>query len=92
MGFRYAIDFFSIQYSVKPVGNVAHRFGLYRQMSDAEVQRQRTEAYQQEVDEVLHALGTDARRGLSDGEARARLDSIGKNELAAEDAIPRWRK
>jgi magnesium-transporting ATPase (P-type) len=45
------------------------------------------EAYQQSVDEVLLALGTDGRRGLSDGEARARLESFGKNELTAEKPL-----
>jgi P-type Ca2+ transporter type 2C len=50
------------------------------------------EAYQQSVDEVLLALGTDGRRGLSGGEARARLESFGRNELTAEKLIPRWRK
>ena len=61
-------------------------------MSDAEVQRQRTEAYQQEVDEVLLALGTDAQRGLSDGEARARLERYGKDDLTAEKPVPAWKK
>jgi Ca2+-transporting ATPase len=61
-------------------------------MSDAEVQRPRTEAYQQEVDEVLLALGTDGRRGLSDGEARAALKRFGKNDLTAEKPVPAWKK
>ncbi|HEX8138227.1 MAG TPA: cation-translocating P-type ATPase [Pyrinomonadaceae bacterium] len=50
------------------------------------------EAYQQSVDEVLLALGTDGRRGLSYGEARARLESFGKNELTAEKPVPAWKK
>jgi Ca2+-transporting ATPase len=49
-------------------------------------------AYQQTVDEVQAALGTDARSGLSGEEARARIDRYGKNELTAEKPIPRWRK
>src|SRR5688572_3931749 len=49
-------------------------------------------AYQQTVDDVLAALGTDARGGLSEGEARARLEKYGKNELTAEKPVPRWRK
>jgi P-type Ca2+ transporter type 2C len=61
-------------------------------MSAAQVQRERTEAYQQSVDEMLAALGADARRGLSGGEARARLAKYGKNELTAEKPVPAWRK
>ena len=61
-------------------------------MSDAEVQSQRTEAYQQEVDEVLLAFGTDARRGLSDGEVRTALERYGKNDLTAEMPVPAWKK
>jgi P-type Ca2+ transporter type 2C len=49
-------------------------------------------AYQQSIDEVLAAHGTDVRDGLSEGEARARLERYGRNELTAEKPIPRWRK
>jgi len=49
-------------------------------------------AYQQSVDEALAALGTDGRLGLSAGEAGARLDKYGRNELTAEKPIPQWRK
>ncbi len=49
-------------------------------------------AYRQTIDEVLAALGTDARRGLSEAEARARLERYGKNELTAEKPVPAWRK
>ena len=48
--------------------------------------------YQQGVDEVLAALGTDASRGLTDSEARLRLEKHGRNELAAEAPIPAWKK
>ena len=58
-------------------------------MSTATIQRNQITAYQQPVDEVLAALGTDARRGLSEGEARARLERYGKNELTAEKPVPR---
>src|ERR671914_1704565 len=51
-----------------------------------------TGAYRQAVGEVLAALDTDARRGLSEDEARARLEEFGPNELAAEPAIPAWRR
>jgi Ca2+-transporting ATPase len=48
--------------------------------------------YQQPVDEVLAALGTDGRRGLSQGEARARLEKYGRNELTAEKPAPWWKR
>src|SRR5918992_2025043 len=51
-----------------------------------------TGAYRQAVGEVLAALDTDVRRGLSEHEARARLEEFGPNELAAEPAIPAWRR
>jgi P-type Ca2+ transporter type 2C len=49
-------------------------------------------AYQKPFEQVLAALGTDARRGLSDGEARARLGRHGRNELTADTPVPAWRK
>jgi P-type Ca2+ transporter type 2C len=49
-------------------------------------------AYRRPVDEVLAALGADAQFGLSDAEARARLESHGRNELTAEKPVPPWRK
>jgi P-type Ca2+ transporter type 2C len=55
-------------------------------------QRNQITAYQRPVDEVLTELGTDARRGLSQAEAQARLESHGRNELAAEKPVPAWRK
>jgi Ca2+-transporting ATPase len=54
--------------------------------------RDPTTAYRQPVDDVVAALDTDARQGLSQGEARARLERHGKNELTAERPIPAWRK
>ena len=50
------------------------------------------EAYQHNVEAVLAALGTDVRRGLSTGEARARLERYGRNELTAEKPVPAWQK
>jgi Ca2+-transporting ATPase len=55
------------------------------------MQRSET-AYRQSIDEALAALGTDAQLGLSEGEARVRLESHGRNELAAEKPVPAWRK
>jgi len=48
--------------------------------------------YQQSVEEVITALGTDAQRGFNETEARARLERDGRNELPAEKPVPRWRK
>jgi P-type Ca2+ transporter type 2C len=61
-------------------------------MSTATIQRDQISAYQQPVDEVLTALGMDARRGLSKAEAQARLERHGKNELTAEKPVPTWKK
>ncbi|HWM42093.1 MAG TPA: cation-translocating P-type ATPase [Burkholderiales bacterium] len=44
------------------------------------------------AEETLAALGTDAQRGLSEAEARARLERHGRNELAAEKPVPAWKK
>ena len=60
-------------------------------MSTANVERERSEAYHQSIDAVLAALGTDARRGLSEAEARGRLKRDGRNELVGESAIPAWK-
>jgi Ca2+-transporting ATPase len=49
-------------------------------------------AYQETADEVVRALGSDAGRGLTDAEARARLARDGPNRLTEERRIPRWRK
>ena len=48
--------------------------------------------YQQPADAVLAALGSDARRGLAQDEARRRLERYGKNELAAQKPVPGWRR
>lgn len=61
-------------------------------MGAAPVTHEHTEAYQQRVEEVLAAFGTDARRGLSKEEARARLETYGTNELTAEKPVPAWRQ
>jgi Ca2+-transporting ATPase len=61
-------------------------------MSAATIQRDQKGAYQQPIEEVLTTLDTDARRGLSEAEARARLERYGKNELTAEKPVPAWKK
>ena len=50
------------------------------------------EAYLQDADAVLAALGSDRQRGLSDPEAKSRLERYGRNELAAERPVPAWRR
>ncbi len=49
-------------------------------------------AHRQGAEAVLAALGTDPVRGLSDSEARARLQRSGKNELISEPPVPAWRR
>ncbi|HEU4509097.1 MAG TPA: cation-translocating P-type ATPase [Pyrinomonadaceae bacterium] len=61
-------------------------------MSATLLQRKPTEPYQQTVDEVVAAFNTDARSGLSQAEAHARLEKYGPNELTAEKPVPAWRK
>jgi Ca2+-transporting ATPase len=46
----------------------------------------------QPFDAVVASQATDVRRGLSDAEARVRLERDGRNELTAEAPIPTWRK
>src|SRR5688500_2360438 len=48
--------------------------------------------YRQSVADVVAAFGTDAERGVSTADVRARLHRYGRNELAAETAVPAWRK
>jgi Ca2+-transporting ATPase len=49
-------------------------------------------AYRAAVDDLAASLHTDAVRGLSEVEARARLAQYGRNELAAEKPTPAWRR
>ncbi|HET9010624.1 MAG TPA: HAD-IC family P-type ATPase, partial [Gemmatimonadaceae bacterium] len=48
--------------------------------------------YQQPVEQVLAIHATDPIRGLSAGDARARLEEYGANQLAAARPTPAWRK
>lgn len=61
-------------------------------MSPTTIQPDSGLSYRQPVDEVLAALDTDARHGLSEEDARTRLDKYGRNELTAEKPVPGWRK
>src|SRR5688572_12689157 len=49
-------------------------------------------AYHWQADDAIAALGSNAQRGLTDDEARARLGRYGRNELTAEIPAPRWRR
>jgi Ca2+-transporting ATPase len=48
------------------------------------------EPYRQMTGDVLVALRTDARSGLSEREAQERLRCYGTNELTTETPVPRW--
>jgi P-type Ca2+ transporter type 2C len=63
-------------------------------MTDAGISPDRGAARpcQQPASDVLAAFGTDAREGLSDAEAAARLSRLGRNELEAEPPVPAWRR
>ena len=49
-------------------------------------------SYQRTVGEVVSAFRTDLRQGLTEDEARARLEQYGRNELPAEQPVPAWRR
>jgi P-type Ca2+ transporter type 2C len=51
-----------------------------------------TAEYQQPLEQVLGALGSNRQRGLSAAEAKERLHQYGPNELAAEPPVPGWRR
>jgi len=48
--------------------------------------------YRKAPEEVAASLATDLSRGLSDDDARQRLASDGRNELAAKPGVPGWRR
>jgi len=61
-------------------------------MSTEAVRSDRCPFYRQHVDEVVAALGTDLRRGLTEAEARTRLERLGRNELKPAEPVPAWRR
>ena len=61
-------------------------------MSGTPAPDNQTMQYRQPVEAVLASLGTDAQHGLSEAEAQVRLVGHGRNELAAEEPVPRWRR
>ena len=50
------------------------------------------DAYRESADVVARALGADPSRGLTGGEAQARLQRYGPNELESEPPVPAWRR
>src|SRR5689334_23375872 len=48
--------------------------------------------YQRSAVDVVRALRTDASRGLTAADARARRAQFGPNELRAERPVPAWKK
>jgi Ca2+-transporting ATPase len=48
--------------------------------------------YQLSSEQVISSLRSDSERGLPAAEVRARLAQYGKNELAAEEPVPGWRR
>jgi Ca2+-transporting ATPase len=60
-------------------------------MSTAAVRKVHT-PYQQPVEKVVTTFGTDVRNGLTQAEARSRLERYGRNELTAKKPVPAWRK
>jgi len=61
-------------------------------MSPATTSGALTAPYQREVDDVIFALGSDARSGLNESEARTRLERFGHNELTAEQEMTVWKR
>src|SRR5262245_9767380 len=51
-----------------------------------------TVAYRLPTAEVVAALGSDEHQGLTDDEARTRLERVGLNELTAEAPVSTWRR
>jgi P-type Ca2+ transporter type 2C len=49
-------------------------------------------AWQLSTDELVGALQSDARQGLAETEAQARLAQYGRNELTAKAATPAWQR
>ncbi|HEU4521373.1 MAG TPA: cation-transporting P-type ATPase, partial [Thermoanaerobaculia bacterium] len=56
------------------------------------MKREDVTASQKAIEEVVRALGSDRRSGLTGDEAKARLAEYGRNELLAEPPVPAWRR
>jgi Ca2+-transporting ATPase len=53
---------------------------------------QTTQPHQHAIPEIVALMKTDPRAGLSESEARARLEQFGRNELQSAPPVPAWRK
>src|SRR6187200_2580058 len=51
-----------------------------------------THPHQHSIADVVAALTTDPHTGLSEGEAKVRLQQYGPNELKSVPPVPAWRK
>ena len=60
-------------------------------MSAAAIRKERS-PYQQPLEQVVAAFDTDVRNGLTQAEARSRLERYGRNELTAKMPVPARRK
>ena len=49
-------------------------------------------AYRRDIQDVITILKSDERFGLTDAEAHARLERVGRNELVSELRLPAWRR
>jgi Ca2+-transporting ATPase len=49
-------------------------------------------AYRRDADDIVATLASDLEHGLSEADARARLEQFGANELAAKPPVPAWRR
>jgi P-type Ca2+ transporter type 2C len=61
-------------------------------MTSTTGERELTNTYRLSGAATLTALGSDPVRGLSEAEARARLEHTGRNELISEPPVPAWRR
>ena len=60
-------------------------------VSNDEARAEEPSWFAQSTDEVLSKLGVTPDEGLSSGEAASRLERYGRNELADEAKVPKWR-
>jgi P-type Ca2+ transporter type 2C len=78
--------------SIGPLAHGATHFASSLVMHNENLCPMENEPYRQTTGDVLSALGTDARSGLSEGDAQERLRRYGANELTTEAPVPQWRK
>ena len=64
--------------------------GLSVQSASQAAKSSLVQAHRQHADDVVAALHTDLRRGLTDAEVRSRLERYGPNELTTGKPTPAW--